>query len=213
MSIKVYKGLKIIIGCRTDFVQRQGEDDLEDFKPNPSVCAHGMRARYVAPIDYGDKQKISLQQSVGEWLVREKSDIDPRIILQKIHRQELQERMNTGLMFNMIMKMLISESSATLEKRRRPRGYEIYKSSIIQELEHNWSLLFASDRLENKIEVLTQELVQRNSPSSQVQEISLQKDVLLTCLEDLAEKIATFLLQNNRNRLSFNEIEQLLYQT
>jgi serine/threonine protein kinase len=207
-----WKNIKIIISCRTDFVQKLGEDNLEDFKPRVENSAiNGMRARYIAPIGYGDNINNSLKQLVSSWLHKEQSQLDPETILKKITKQGLQDRMNTGLMFNMIMKMLITENPLALDDdHSRPLGFQIYKNSIKQELALNWELLVISHRPAEKIQVLTEEISNHPNLSSQV-ESSQTRDLIFIGLEDLAEKIASYLLRNDINRLNFHQIKTFLH--
>ncbi len=54
--------------------------------------------------------------------------------------QGVQDRMKTGLMFDMIIKMFIKENAALIENQNSLLGIEIYKNSDRQELELIWNL-------------------------------------------------------------------------
>jgi hypothetical protein len=135
----------------------QGEDNLDEFSPmSIHNIALGLRARFVAPIGYGDNLNKNLENLVSEWLQREESKIDPKTLMQNIRRQGLQDRMKTGLMFNMIMKMLITDNP--INNPSMQRGYQIYQTSVRQELAKNWKIFVSAHKSDRKFRVLTQEL-------------------------------------------------------
>ena len=85
-----------------------------------------MRTRYLDPISYGNNENKYVEK-IAQWLLGGKAVYDPKIIVQMIQNQRLQDRMNTRLMFNKITQMLIAENPSQLDYQCRvPLGFEIY---------------------------------------------------------------------------------------
>ena len=129
--------MKIIISFRTGFEQQAG---FRDFEFNLDI--HAPIIRYIAPINYKleDYEEKNLQGLILEWLNREKKPAELlNVVLNRIEAHRLKSRMNTGLMFDMIMRTLVSESFTN--DISLVTSFEIYSKTIEQEVSQNWNKL------------------------------------------------------------------------
>ena len=228
-KLKENVNIKLLISCRTDFVQNKGDDDLSHF----SVAKASPIVKYIAPIGYNPKNskiQTKFEEIVKSWLEKdwdtitipkEKMELKSltKRLTEKLKKLGLKDKMKTGLMFNMIMGIITSNDD--LPNQPRLRSYEIYEKTIIQEIKLNWQKIVSSTAVEQvskitnkrRIQVLQDEV----NPVFHEAEVAIyfgNETRLKAGIEEgilrVGEVIAAEMCRTNRNRLNFYEILKLI---
>ena len=225
--LKSWRRRKIIISCRTDFVQRdENDDDLSEFKVS---TVHQFKVRYIAPITYHarsrefekkginnysvEKEKNSksvFHLQVQEWLKREKIEKKPEEIITKISRLGVEERMRTGLVFNMIMKMLVSIGEEENLQDLWFKGFEIYRRTIREEFKQNIpKFIPENDSITNAKLIIREEIKERFDLDLE-ETLSEEDEIIYEAMERVGELLATEMNLNKTNRITFKQAQSLL---